>query len=49
MKVKDLVKEFRDQCQSRITSKNFSPADFENSMTKKLSEHESIISTIYNF
>ena len=35
MKVKNLVKEFRDQCQARITSKNFSPADFENSMVKK--------------
>ena len=35
MKVRDLVKEFRDQCQARIASRNFSPADFENSMAKK--------------
>ena len=35
IKVKDLVKEFSNQCQARIISKNFSPADFENSMAKK--------------
>ena len=33
--MRDLVKEFRDKCQTKIASKRFSPADFEESMTIK--------------
>ena len=47
MKVGDLVKEFRDQCQARITSKNFSPADFENSMVK-LNFELTLNDSVYN-
>ena len=34
MKVRDLVKEFRDQCQAKIASKKFTPEDFKHSMAK---------------
>lgn len=49
------MKEFRDQCQSKIASKSFSPSDFEKSMarqsqkTRTYKNHFIIILGIHDF